>query len=794
MDENLDYLYKYYDKLLEKIDSLMKGDYNNLDGVIFNDFEKINFFLVDNALNNNQHLFIKTIEKDEKSNFYVPIVISVALSLFFKNFCDSDIIYKTGDILQKNKQRYIIKNINEDQYILECKRTKSIYKVRKKYISEYDIVKGKLSRRKVKNDLLGYKKLFKSVFAADGYPTNFKYKAAIILDWNDFQTELNNHNCTSLDLLKSIPIQRINKNGGEYKCSLPIDSMIYVVPNYHVFQDYVKDNYNIDSVILIGKNKYDSKYFEAIENDVYNEELRKAIIIGKEHIQDNTDSFIKWNWTQPEISYIKKESIACIKSETIIDSDFIEAINELYEYIGKFEIEHFAELSDLKRFKRLLYSFILPHENSRLVNYFEWVHDLILKETENSFKDILMSQNKNDFKYIQIIKDLINKVFLLFTNKKKDALLSLSNAEILLVPKRNVSEWQNEFENNSIKVMSVNKFISKQAEFQKRSEIILPSLFGYELSPSVLIEQLSCFSHVYTFLCYDDEIIALKDLKNHMLNQNNKEYSSIYRKKLTGVEFEYQEKSENVSDLIDNIAVRVEKSEKSYEYDSQENINYALTFEENDDKLIFDGSKYVLLHNENRKEQIYNLVAGDKVRIYTNHSKEKLYDIALSEDTEGRFREIERLAKLWKECFRNYFNKKKQKNSQYSENNLLSELSQCGLYIKSPITIHNWIYKEQYKFPSSRNSLLAIKQLINCEKLNYNFKHVIEARRLYRGIMLSLGRNLSEEVMDYVLSNKKITGKILKTFTDSEVQTFVEQSLPLMTIKLKLKSEEEETR
>jgi len=151
------------------------------------------------------------------------------------------------------------------------------------------------------------------------------------------------------------------------------------------------------------------------------------------------------------------------------------------------------------------------------------------------------------------------------------------------------------------------------------------------------------------------------------------------------------------------------------------------------------------------------------------------------------------LANLWKDCLKQYFQNTQLTNINYNEADLLLELNKCGLKVKSTLTINNWLFKERDKFPSSENSLLSIKQLINCSILNSNFKKVIEARRLYRGIMLSLGRNLSDEVMDYVLSNKKIKGKILQTFTDSEVHTFVDKSMPLLTIKTKIKTEEEET-
>lgn len=785
----------YYNQLLQQIETYLKKEYNSLGNVNFEQFDKVNFYLIDKALNKNQNLHIKTIQKTEKANFYVPIVISTAISLFFKNYCDSDIVYKIGDVLQKAGRRYKITGFNNGKYKLEftISGVTTVAECTEQQIKKYDIVTGNVSNRRVKVRLDDYKKLFKGIFGTENFPTNFKYKTAIILDWNDFQAELKEHKTADLDLLKSIPMQRINKNGGEYDCTLPIDPMIYIIPNYYVFQDFVKDKYEVDSLILIGRNKYNSDYLEALANDIYNEEIKKTIIVGNEEFQDNTETFIKWNWTQPEISFLKEEPIAILKSEQVEDDDFIKAIEDYYKYIKDFEQKYFTRLSDLIRFKKLLYNLVLPNENSRLINYQEWVKDLMLKETENAIKDVLIGQNENYFEQLSETEKLIEKIFSSFANTKLNFIKKQQNIEILIVPKRNLDIWQKDFQHQSLKIMSLSQFVKKQPDFQKEKKVLLLSIFGYEYSPHDLIEQLSSFPHSYSFISYKEEITALEEIKNRWSNIYSKEYCSINRKKLTGLDFNFEERPENISDLIENLAERAERGRKQYDYESLENVNYALTFEENSDELIFDGCKSVLLHLENRKEKIFNLMVGDKVRIYTNYTKERLYEIALAEDSASRFSEIDRLANLWKDCLKQYFQTKQLTNPKYNESDLLSELNKCGLKVKSTLTIYNWLFKERDKFPSSENSLLSIKQLINCSVLNCNFKQVIEARRLYRGIMLSLGRNLSEEVMDYVLSNKNIKGKILQTFTDSEVLTFVDKSLPLLTIKTKTKTEEEET-
>ena len=787
----------YYENLLLKINNHFNQEYYSLQTISFDFFKKVNFYLINNALNKEFNLQIKTIQKYEKNNFYVPTIISAALTLFSKNFVEEDNFnIKYGDILQKGNRNYKVIGITNEKVNLEFsyKNTKTYFTKTIQEIKQFQISNASaLSRKSLRVTLDDYKKLFNKIFNVEIFPSRFQHKIAIILEWSEFQKEMESPKNTELDILKSIPIQRFKRDGKVYDCTLPIDPMIYIVPDYYTFQDYIKGFYNIDAVIIIGKNKYRSEYFQAIENDIYNEEVKNVIIVGNEPIEDKAETFIKWNWTQPEITYLKRKPFAKLNSKLIEDDDFLNAIEDYYKYIKDFEQKYFTKLFDLIRFKKLLFNLVLPNENSRLINYQDWVQDLMRKETENAIKDVLIGQNENYFEQLSETEKLINKIFSSFANTKLNFIKNQQNFEILVVPRRNLNIWQKDFQHHFLKIMSLSEFINKQTDFQKEKKVLLLSIFGYEYSPNDLIEQLSSFPHSYSFISYKEEITALQEIKNRWSNIYSKEYCSTNRKKLTGLDFNYEERPENISDLIENIAERAERERKQYDYESQENVNYALTFEETSDELIFDGSKSVLLHLENRKEKIFNLMVGDKVRIYTNYTKERLYEIALAEDSASRFSEIDRLANLWKDCLKQYFQNKQLINSNYNESDLLSELNKCGLKVKSPLTINNWLFKERDKFPSSENSLLSIKQLINCSILNSSFKQVIEARRLYRGIMLSLGRNLSDEVMDYVLSNKKIKGKILQTFTDSEVHTFVDRSLPLLTIKTKIKTEEEET-
>jgi hypothetical protein len=90
---------------------------------------------------------------------------------------------------------------------------------------------------------------------------------------------------------------------------------------------------------------------------------------------------------------------------------------------------------------------------------------------------------------------------------------------------------------------------------------------------------------------------------------------------------------------------------------------------------------------------------------------------------------------------------------------------------------------DKERFPASIINLIALKKTIADEVLNENFEQIKKSRKLYRSIMIALGRDLSGEIMDYIISNSNEKGKILSNFSDEEIQSFVDKSAPLKTIK-----------
>ena len=194
------------------------------------------------------------------------------------------------------------------------------------------------------------------------------------------------------------------------------------------------------------------------------------------------------------------------------------------------------------------------------------------------------------------------------------------------------------------------------------------------------------------------------------------------------------------------------------------------------------------------KSKTYNILPGDIVRVYNNLSKERLFSIASKEDKNGRFQEVEKMTKLWKESLSKYFSKRVEQDKNYDNERLLHSLKAKGSKITNVITITKWLNKQdKERFPHSDNELKAMRLLFDDERLNKTFSELLRVKRFYRGLMISLGRDLSDEVMDYIISERSIKGKMLSKFETEEINSFVKSAAPVRTIMSKAITDDEES-
>ncbi|MFA7446728.1 MAG: hypothetical protein WCY89_12350 [Flavobacteriaceae bacterium] len=787
---------KYVLELSEKANGFLKAEYN-IDSFNISHFQSINFYLIDKALNTNKNLFIESFDKELPSISQFPTLLAAAISLFFKNYCDDRTTYKVGEILQKDGVRFEIIGVKDDGYKLRT-NFKGGYstEVSKKGIKKYIVTNADLSNRRVKTRFDDYKKLFNLVFETDYVPSKFSYKSAIILEKKEFDNEIKNQTYTDINILKAIPIRWISKNGTKSWNHIPIEPMILCVPDFETLEEYVLEKgIKIESLIVIGKNKYKDNDLTKIKRYLREGDIPNCVILGNEGFEDNNSQFIKWKWTYEEFALLEDLSLGRIESIQIQDSEFEVAINSYIDFLDSLETTYSINLNNIKTLRKFLYPLVLSKEsNSRNTNQLDYVQHLMHKVSRECIVENLYNQNIDPGKEITNVDLLIDGIFGNFKNDKF-RLLDSVDFDIIIVPEPLLPNWKNEFKSKS-KLLSLKEFYKVQNSFTTTKRVLVLSLFGNGMQPFDVVRIFLNTKHNYKFLCYKEESEILENLKNRYFNEIIGEYTSSDREKITGIKYEISPIEIKVSDLIENLHDKSLKDKKEYNYEDTEQINYEIEFEENCEIIISDGSKNVLLLSNNNwtKSKVSNLIQKDRVRIYNNLSKDKLFEIAAQQDTKGRFNKVDSDSKIWKEALMKYFNQKTHSNPFYTETDLMKALQKSGLTISNPLTIKKWLTKDdKERFPNSANNLIAIKSTLNDPILNDNFESIKRSKRFYRGIMISLGRDLSDDVMEYIVSGGKSIGKILSNFTKDEIEIFIQRAAPESTIKNISITEEDES-
>jgi hypothetical protein len=551
----------------------------------------------------------------------------------------------------------------------------------------------------------------------------------------------------------------------------------------------------IESLIVIGKNKYKDNDLTKIKRYIREGEIPNCVILGNEGFEDNNGQFINWRWTYEEYALLENLFLGKIEPYPVPSNLFEDAINSLQSFLSELESTYSISLNNAKTLRKFLYPLVLSKEsNSRNVNQLEYVRHLLLKVSNEFIFENLYNQNIDSSEEIVKVEQLINEIFNQFKNDKFK-LLNSCDYDILIVPEPLLPNWKNEFKSKT-KLLSLKEFLKIHNNYTTVKQVAILSVFGNGSQPFDVVKNILNTRHQYKILCYQEEKEILENLNNRYLNEIIREYTSRDREKITGLKYEIAPIEIKVSDLIENLHDKSQKDSKEYNYEETELVNYEIEFEEREEKIISDGSKNVLLYSNGgwTKSKVSNLIQKDRVRIYNNLSKEKLFEIAAQQDSKGRFNKVDSDSKIWKEALLRFFRTKTHYNAFYTETDLLKELKKSGLTISNPLTIKKWLTKEdKERFPNSAKNLIAVKSTLNDQVLNENFESIKKSKRFYRGIMISLGRDLSDDVMEHIVSGGKSIGKILSNFTEDEIKIFIQKAAPERTIKKILITEEDES-
>lgn len=779
----------YLNDLSQLAKTKLKEKYN-IEEFDLDDYELINFFLIDKTLNQDtDSLSINYPNRDDKSDFYIPLLLSVAATLFYQNYVDDITSYEVGEIVQKDGRRYRITQKKADGFTLVSEDGTQLFPSNKS-INKYIVTTADLSNRRVKTKFNDYRDLYKLLFNEVYVPSKFTYKSAIILERKDFLESLKTSRFPSIDIRKAIPFKWVTKKGMHDNSSdyLPIEPMIYLLPDYESFKEFVYDEIDkLDSVIFIGRNKYLSNITN-IRRDLRTEVIPRTIFVGSEEI-DQFGNLKKWKWTQPELDYFENNEKGTINLINVNPEKFLKSIENLEDRIVELEREYCFNFNSIIRLKKYLHSLIIPASTSRLTSQIEYVKHLYHKEINTVISDSFFEINKSPTQIIEELITLVDEIFDDIPLDKFEEFKNSENVNSLIVSEKFIYAWQEDLTNeanrrisNHLKIISFKEFKSLCPTLTTNKKFCFLTLFGFKDTPEYVIRFISQSNLNYTFFLYPEEKQLAENLIARYQNELINEYKSQDRFNLCKIEYPDNELDEDVEDVLNRLYSQEDFESRDYVYDQSENIEYEIIFESGS-TTILEGNKSVLIEKGilNRKEKVSNLIAGDNIRVYENASKEKLFEIASESDDRGILNEILEYSQLWKNCLRNYFTSKE--SVSYSESDLLKELQNHGAKIQL-ITLKKWLnLNDRDLFPSQTLNLIAIKETINDSVFDDNLSLLKKNKKLYRSIMIALGRDLSDEVMDYIISEKQKIGNILSRFTQEQIDRIIDSNAPIETIK-----------
>ena len=785
---------KYLETLIQYSEKKLKKEFK-IDKLKFDNFGLINSYLIyqtikDKKIKKNTLIYLP--DKETKSEFYIPVIFTLALYNFIDNYIDNETVFEIGDIVQKNGERYKIEEIRNDKIklIKKDKYNTTVFSDTEK-IKKYILTTENLKNHHIKTKFDLYKRFFSEILELKEkgeknieLPSKFKYKSIIVTD-KKIEKELKNYQIDNNSIHKAFPFRYIAKSGKKTD-NIPIAPIIYIVNDYQTARKYILNKgINVRNIIFIGTNKYKDNFLE-ISEDLSNKRIDNCLFIGSSDIEENAiPKLQKWKWTLTELNYFKYFETFEINPIQIDNNAFSVLLNKFNDIIIKAEQEYGVNLKELYKYVRNILPVVIPYQESRLVKQLDNLLIYFEKEAldivETAFYEI------DEYDYEEIWENILQKFENLIDFKKAshlkfEKIKQFQKIDYLVVPKEYVGIWKEEIKSQKIKnIISFKEYENLECEHRnkkvpcKNKTIVFLGFFGYNHLKSMLFS-----ANRISILLYPEEKLHFS---NNLDRYKSETYSLIKktdRKSISDISFKQTETTETVSDLIKRLFEKNEETKINPDYSTNCEINIVFDFAfENDIEILqLDENKTVLLkiNGQERDEKVRNLKIGDKIRVYGNSTKEELYKIALEADTEGIFKEIEQSSHLWKTELLKYY------SNFNSVEKLLQNLKNKGLSIKNELTLKNWFtISSNVKFPQKQKDLLVLKKTINSQKLNDNFGNIIKNRKIYNGIMIALGRSFSDELSDFIKTKKK--GNILKKFTNIQISEFVEQSVKLRIVK-----------
>ncbi|WP_423908648.1 hypothetical protein [Candidatus Spongiihabitans sp.] len=742
---------KYLEKIAERANDGVSEKFG------FSKFDQINIHLMKTVLNKNKHFWL-AVNESNLSKFYESAIFAISVHFLEYNYCESrKILPEIGDKYQKERGRFkvieICKLEGEEAVKLECfspkKNCDALYTTKmSSFHSEY----VKLDKKAEKSNRNTFAPMLNFIERTLGERENilsFPYKFAVVAQKNDFENSFN-----ILDK-KAFLYTYITKEGVENSNLESDDCMFYVASNYETIQDYIFDKGSkLESIVFIG-----NKYNHQIQQDINRNYFKQAIFVGEE--KPDVRGFLKWRWILPEHQYFEKTQQTKIRTVKVENKELSQLTKQFMNELKAIETENYVDLSKLSAYISYAYPLVIPIRNSRLTNRIDDLKNSFEKKSKQVLGEQFDGDYTEDHQELNKIYNHILKQFHFENNAKTNALQQLAETDYLLAPKRQTLEvWKEEL---------------KEINWKKTNIISTTKLKGFKGQKSITILSLENYvfyctirggGHNINWLLYDKEYEQYQNFSKRYDNALIKEYKSTDRKKLIGIAYPDDITPESADNLLDRIFDNKPPDDKEYQNSYQDHITKKVIFKDGSYIELSANSTLILInqHNESKKYNVGDLCVGDKVRVYKNQHKEVLFDIAADADKQGKFKEILDNAKLWKDIL-----------SQYcTDNDKIVEIAnKCDIAEK---TVRGWLdSNSNTMFPQNLGSLQDI--------CGNDYQKIFISKKKYNSIMIALGRDLSDEISDYIISQSREKGKFLSEFKDEEIKAISEHNMPVKIIK-----------
>ncbi len=738
----------FLEKIIEKSNTKISKKFS------FSLIDTVNIFLTKFVLGKKHNLWFEVNGK-YLGKFYEPIIFATTVYFFENNYCeDKKTKPKIGDKYQKGKKRYEVIEIDcemngiENAIKLKCtnKKDKSVTTINS--IEGYNKLEetAQNSNRNTFQPMLNF--IQKTLNEKENIPS-FPHKFAIVTAKNDFES------CFKELDKKAFPYTYIADSGQETPNLPSAYSMFFVMSSYETIQKYIFDKeIKLEAIVFIG-----NKYNHQIQQDINREYFKQAIFIGE---QKPDVEVLKWHWTLPEYQYFDNLPEGKIKIIKVENATLSELIDKFIAYICQLEQEHYIQLqSRILPYISYIYPLVVLAKDSRLKNRLDDLQHSFNKKSEQILSEEFskVGEDYTDF-YQQLVSDYsgILEQFYFENNAKTHELQQATETDYLLVPERQTIEvWKNEIKKLNWQKAKVISF-SGLKKVEKQSTVTVFSLPDYDFYCSIINSR-----HTINWLLYDEEYRRYKNFATKYDNELIQEYKSKDRKKLTGVDYPDEIKTESVDDLMDRMW-NDETDKNEYITTYEDHIDKEIIFTDGHEIELSANSIIILIDQQNkpRKYKVSDLSIGDKIRVYENQHKEVLFEAVSKNNENDNFNKILKHSQLWKQKLKEYCANDKAINE-------ISDL--CNVAF---LTVEGWLKENsKTKFPKNIKPLKDI--------LDNEYQNIYSSNKKYNSIMIALGRDLSDEISDYIIRKQK--GEILSQFDDNVIKEISEHNMPIRTIK-----------